>query len=205
MFIYSVSEDPDGEDSRYLKYEKIGKTNNLAIRLYEHNHEHASSMNPFVYNWYFQFDIDSKKLRKIEGGIHELLRDRKVMNTTKREFFRKNTDLPSCQIIKKYLDEENIEFKFCNDCKDIKPCKKFKRKHKKKAKKIHSPIPVKKYMAPSRIRQVCFSLGIFSGQDYKNFLDTEKYGLPLYSDISTGKVPGVKNISVLLSKEDELD
>ena len=125
-FIYSISErECDWETWRGNEIEKIGSTNDLPGRLYEHNV--SSTFIDYVYNWYFKItDLNKRTLLHLEKEeIHVILGHRHVEMGGGTEFFRKDLDKPAYQIIREYLDRNNILYKFVHE-NDILPKKRVK-------------------------------------------------------------------------------
>lgn len=111
-FIYAISEKYSKLDIwRGDKYEKIGSTNNLQGRLYEHNN--ASVLIPFEYNWYFRIkDRNGMPLKTIETAIHYILSSRHISFGAGTEFFEKDADRPAYQLIRQYMDSRGIIYEF---------------------------------------------------------------------------------------------
>lgn len=119
-FIYSVSEKRH-KLSRRDKIEKVGSTNDLAGRLYEHNRSSGVYI-PYEYNYCFKIiDLCERTLKELEENeIHLVLGRRKTDAGAGKEFFFIKKFKPSYQLIRDYLDCKNIPYKFYHR-PDIKP------------------------------------------------------------------------------------
>jgi len=110
-YIYSFSESPDYEDTRYEKYEKIGSTNDISGRLAEHHT--ASTCIPYVYNYRFEIFSDKfETLKQLENEIHTIMLVKKALHTSGKEWYYKDENNPSYRSIRSFLDSKNVENKF---------------------------------------------------------------------------------------------